>query len=669
MDVTKAISAYIERMITDVNGMKVLLLDAETTPIISTAFTQSSLLSHEVYLTDRVDNVSRDRMRHLKCVALLRPTPSSVDFLVRELREPKYGGYWIYFTNVLKKSSIELLAEADSHEVVKEIQEFFCDYIPITPSHFSLNIDCPPHSLWSRDAFRTAAASGAASSIANGGGSNTGFLHEWEPESLERHTHGLMALLLSLKRRPVVRYERMSGLARRLGEELVYQMNQAQQSLFDMRRTEVPPLLLILDRRNDPVTPLLSQWTYQAMVHEVIGIRNGRVSLENAPGIRSDLREIVLSVDQDPFFSANVYDNFGDLGASIKKYVLDYQARTSSNSKIETVADMKKFVEEFPEFRKLGGNVSKHVALLGELSRRVEEERMLEVSELEQSLASQESHTTDLQNVQRMIESPDIQQEAKVRLAILYALRYQRNSYNQIGNVVKQLLHIGVPESRAALVNVMLNIAGAEQRQDDLFANEGLFSRGKSALKGLKGVENVYTQHSPHLAETIENLMKGRLRDTSYPFVGQAPAPLLQRYQDVIIFIIGGSTYEEARSIALINAQGPSGPGMGARFLLGGTSVHNSQTFLDMVQDAASRFPASVTRRPTTAPGAGTGARGLSVGPVSHNAAGSAGGASAAGPAALLDSEILGEAADGAKNLARGLFDTVRRGVEGIALQ
>jgi vacuolar protein sorting-associated protein 45 len=79
------------------------------------------------------------------------------------------------------------------------------------------------------------------------------------------------------------------------------------------------------------------------------------------------------------------------------------------------------------------------------------------------------------------------------------------------------------------LVYVMLNIAGAEQRQDDLFANEGLFSRGKSALKGLKGVENVYTQHSPHLSETIESLMKGRLRDTSYPFIGPAPATTLQR--------------------------------------------------------------------------------------------------------------------------------------------
>jgi hypothetical protein len=48
-------------------------------------------------------------------------------------------------------------------------------------------------------------------------------------------------------------------------------------------------LLLILDRRNDPVTPLLSQWTYQAMVHELLGISNGRVDLSKVPDIRPEL--------------------------------------------------------------------------------------------------------------------------------------------------------------------------------------------------------------------------------------------------------------------------------------------------------------------------------------------------------------------------------------------
>lgn len=53
--------------------------------------------------------------------------------------------------------------------------------------------------------------------------------------------------------------------------------------------TPVTPLLLILDRRNDPVTPMLSQWTYQAMVHELFGIQNGRVDMSGVPDIRPEL--------------------------------------------------------------------------------------------------------------------------------------------------------------------------------------------------------------------------------------------------------------------------------------------------------------------------------------------------------------------------------------------
>jgi hypothetical protein len=88
--------------------------------------------------------------------------------------------------------------------------------------------------------------------------------------------------------------------------------------------------------------------------------------------------------------------NFGDLGANIKSYVDEYQQKTKGNMHIESISDMKRFVEEYPEFRKLSGNVTKHVNLVGELSRLIETNKLLEVSQLEQSLACNESHNSDL---------------------------------------------------------------------------------------------------------------------------------------------------------------------------------------------------------------------------------------------------------------------------------
>lgn len=49
--------------------------------------------------------------------------------------------------------------------------------------------------------------------------------------------------------------------------------------------------------------------------------------------------------------------------------------------------DMAKFVENYPEYKKMHGNVSKHVTLVTEMSKMVEERKLMLVSETEQELA------------------------------------------------------------------------------------------------------------------------------------------------------------------------------------------------------------------------------------------------------------------------------------------
>lgn len=111
MDVVKAVELYINKLVSTPPSMKVLLLDSHTvrhqlqnmhllklftqTPIVSLASTQSTLLSYQVYLTDRIDNLKRDRMPHMKCVCFLQNSESSIEALEAELREPKYGEYYL----------------------------------------------------------------------------------------------------------------------------------------------------------------------------------------------------------------------------------------------------------------------------------------------------------------------------------------------------------------------------------------------------------------------------------------------------------------------------------------------------------------------------------------------------------------------------------------------
>jgi len=183
--------------------------------------------------------------------------------------------------------------------------------------------------------------------------------------------------------------------------------------------------------------------------------------------------------------------NLGDLGANIKSYVEEYQAKTKSSINIESIADMKRFVEEYPEFRKLSGNVSKHVALVSELSRLVEKENLLEVSELEQSLACYGQHGNDLKNLQKLIENPKVSDDSKIRLVSLYSLRYEKSPNNDIISLIELLRRSGVSENKIPLIGSMMEFAGSDLRQDDLFSNESLLSFGRNVFRGLK-VDMIY---------------------------------------------------------------------------------------------------------------------------------------------------------------------------------
>lgn len=526
MNVITAVKLYVSRMIEESGpGMKVLLLDKETTTIVSMVYAQSEILQKEVYLFERIDTGAlREQMKHLKCIAFLRPTKENVELLSQELKSPKYGLYYIYFSNVISKSDVKMLAEADEQELVREVQEFYGDFIAIGPHLFSFNVV----------------------------GCYVGL--NWDPVYLQRVVQGLTSLLLSLKKSPQIRYQISSELCKRLAENM-RQVIAKETALFDFRKTDVTTTLLILDRRIDAITPLLNQWTYQAMVHELLGINNNRVNLSKVPGISNELQEVVLSSEHDAFYNENVYQNFGEIAATIKELMDEFQKKAKSQQKVETIADMKAFVENYPQFKKLSGTVSKHITVIGELSRLVAVQKLLEVSEAEQELACQSDHSQSLQKLRQLIGSDKVRDLDATRLVMLYALIYERHSSTDIAGLVDLLKRRGIDEKLWRMVHAILEFAGTHANQGDRMGPQNPVTITKKILKGLKGVDNIYTQHTPLLKEIVEDLIKGRLRETTYPYL--TSNPLKERSQDLIIFIIGGARYEESLTIRQSNKNNP----------------------------------------------------------------------------------------------------------------
>ncbi|XP_047517667.1 vacuolar protein sorting-associated protein 45 [Pieris napi] len=550
MNVIQAVKLYITKMTEESGpGMKVILMDKETTSIVSMVFSQSEILQKEVYLFERIDSVAKwDNLKHMKCIVFIRPTSENLALLCRELRCPKYGVYYVYFSNVISKSDVKTLAECDQQESVREVQEVFADYLAVDRHLFSFNI--------------------------------VGCLHgkSWNQQHLQRCSQGLLALFLSLKKRPVIRYASGSTACSRLAER-VKELVRRESALMDSNipYSDIAPQLLILDRRDDPVTPLLHQWTYQAMVHELLTINNNRVSLAHVPDVHKDLKEVVLAAEQDEFYAKNLYSNFGEIGQTIKSLMEEFQRKAKSHQKVESIADMKNFVETYPLFKKMSGTVSKHVTVVGELSSTVGRHELLQVSELEQELACQTDHAKHLQRLKGLFNNEKVRTEDLVKLVALYALRYEKHASNALSSLVDSLKSRGDEVARAPVL--VLEYGGAHSRQSDLFGLQDAAKITKRLFKGLSGVENIYTQHSPLLKDTLEDLLKGKLRENLYPSVGGED--ITRRPQEVIVFIVGGVTYEEAFCVHQLNQTNP-----GVRIILGGTTIHNSTSFLEEIKYA-----------------------------------------------------------------------------------
>jgi len=324
----------------------------------------------------------------------------------------------------------------------------------------------------------------------------------------------------------------------------------------------------------------MNQWTYQAMVHELLGIRNNRIDLSSVPGIPRELREVVLSAEHDDVYRKNMYLNFGEIGSNIKSLMDEFQKSAKSNQKLESISDMKAFVENYPQFRKLSGTVSKHVTVVSELSRLVGEHCLLEVSELEQDISARSDHTLHLQSVRNLLSNPKVRSIDAARLVLLYILRYERNASSDIKGLRNMLQSRGADDVLIKLVYNIVNYAGATVRGSDIFGqNKNALAKTKKFMKGLKGVENIYTQHKPLLHETLDNLIKGKLRDQQFPYLGKDI--LRDKPQDLIVFMIGGITYEEAIAVYELNRANP-----GVRIILGGSTIHNTQSFLDEIKES-----------------------------------------------------------------------------------
>lgn len=533
-----------DRMIPADGTMKVLLLDSDTIPIVAVAYGQSQLLERGVFLVDDVTRAAtsgRNRMLSMRCVAFVRPVPSSLKALNEVVKAGLYQTYTLGFSNAVATEALNALAYSDEHELVQRVEEYFADFIAI-------NADCM---ILPSPTKKIPLVSAQATS-----------------DFLTRQVQGLTSACLALRRKPLLRFQSNSPLARRLSAEMVNIMR-SDMELFDFKAKDT--VIVIMDRADDPVTPLLTPWTYQAMLHELVGLTNNRLVL---PDQKPDDGYVFCQAD-DAFFDANMFSNWGDLCVNVKAYVDQYRATTNFDRTNATLEELKQFMQKLPQTKQMTGAVTKHTTTVSHLSDVIRKRHLLEVSLLEQNILQDNSASEHWQRIQEFARNPAIDRKDITRLCLLFSLKYELKS---TGPRKTDELLLSSPGGQV-LAQQLREYFG-DRNPATLFRPGGVVGSVVSMIKGFSEEQNIYTQHEPLMKRHITNIAQGKLDPEQFPYV-QPPSNPMFKPKEVILCIVGGAAFEEAALVHKINSDVAVCGDI--KVLLVSPTMHNSASFLEAV--------------------------------------------------------------------------------------
>jgi vacuolar protein sorting-associated protein 45 len=71
-----------------------------------------------------------------------------------------------------------------------------------------------------------------------------------------------------------------------------------------------PAVLLVLERDEDLLTPLITHWGYQSLLHDILGIENNKVKCK---GVEHNLNQL-----HDSFYAKNIHSNYGEVATNLK---------------------------------------------------------------------------------------------------------------------------------------------------------------------------------------------------------------------------------------------------------------------------------------------------------------------------------------------------------------
>ncbi|KAF4366597.1 hypothetical protein F8388_004261 [Cannabis sativa] len=294
--------------------------------------------------------------------------------------------------------------------------------------------------------------------------------------------------------------------------------------------------LLILDRSVDQIAPIIHEWTYDAMCHDLLNME-GNKYVHEVPGKAGGLPEKkeVLLEDHDPIWlelrHAHIADASERLHEKMTNFVSKNKAAQMHHGSRDggelSTRDLQKMVQALPQYSEQIDKLSLHVEIAGKLNKLIREVGLIELGQLEQDLVFGDAGMKDV--IKYLTTKDDTTRENKLRLLMILAAIYPEKFEGEKGVNLMKLAKLP-PEDMNAVHNLKLLGGSTDTKKSSMSPFSLKFDMHKKKRVGRKdrtGEEEKTWQLSrfyPIIEELIEKLGKKELSKEDYPCLND-PSP------------------------------------------------------------------------------------------------------------------------------------------------